>query len=329
MTHAADTDARIHTIYRHDDRPEWGDAILAWEREDKRGYQFEDGTLRVFKQGWYGKLQEVDRPLAKAEAMTALAGRNRGIAVLPAASRSFDGTTFDDQLRLFEHLYGDGFAGTKWAADKRGVGVRRLKRHRDPAVAHAREVLDVAALDARVAGAQFDLAWDEVLGVLDGTDLVTKRHVAALTDLGSDARRRLVLATRRLLWGDERYEIRFEGFVGALAASLGKPPSWPLATALSALVHPDEHVCVRPSTARAQAAWMAPRLRFSNTPTAAAYVRLVALARAVRSKLADAGAAPRDLLDVVDFMWVTLRPRARVQLEALSAPAADHAREAA
>ena len=35
-------------LYRHSKRKQWGFAVLAWEKEGKRGYQFEDGELRVW-----------------------------------------------------------------------------------------------------------------------------------------------------------------------------------------------------------------------------------------------------------------------------------------
>lgn len=37
-------------------------AILAFERPTKRGYQFEDGKLRLFKEGFYHLMKPVDRP---------------------------------------------------------------------------------------------------------------------------------------------------------------------------------------------------------------------------------------------------------------------------
>ena len=50
---------KIQTLYQHQARPQWGLAILAWEGRDKRRYQFQDGKLRTFKQGYYEKLTPV------------------------------------------------------------------------------------------------------------------------------------------------------------------------------------------------------------------------------------------------------------------------------
>ena len=51
--------SQVH-VYVHRKRPQWGYAIVAWEKGDKRGYQFEDGQLRVFKDAFYGLFDRVD-----------------------------------------------------------------------------------------------------------------------------------------------------------------------------------------------------------------------------------------------------------------------------
>ena len=39
-------------LYRHVKRPEWGVAMIAWERNGTRAYQFEDGKLRKFPEAF-------------------------------------------------------------------------------------------------------------------------------------------------------------------------------------------------------------------------------------------------------------------------------------
>ena len=40
-------------LFRHCKREDWGLAVLLWEREGKRGYRFEGGHERTFKEGYY------------------------------------------------------------------------------------------------------------------------------------------------------------------------------------------------------------------------------------------------------------------------------------
>src|SRR5690606_26156746 len=44
-------------VYQHTKRAQWGLAALVWERDGKRGYRFEDGSERVFREGFYHLLE--------------------------------------------------------------------------------------------------------------------------------------------------------------------------------------------------------------------------------------------------------------------------------
>ena len=43
-------------LFKHSKRPEWGIAIVAYEQPDKKGFQFEDGKLRIIRDGYYDLL---------------------------------------------------------------------------------------------------------------------------------------------------------------------------------------------------------------------------------------------------------------------------------
>jgi hypothetical protein len=88
-----------------------------------------------------------------------------------------------------------------------------------------------------------------------------------------------------------------------------------LLSALLGLVHPREHTCIRPSVFAAQAKMLMPAFKPPKSPTPMGYARYLQVARMVRDELIRHGHAPRDLLDVHDFIWTTLRPGARADLE--------------
>ena len=103
-------------------------------------------------------------------------------------------------------------------------------------------------------------------------------------------------------------------------------PTWQLATLFSAAVHSTEHLYVKPGTSDGQADWMAPGLVMTKAPTAATYERLRAMAMSLGERLGESALAPRDLLDLHDFMWETLRPQARKKIvERRKAPKRDAA----
>jgi hypothetical protein len=56
---------------------------------------------------------------------------------------------------------------------------------------------------------------------------------------------------------------------------------------------------------------MAPRLEHTPRPDGETYVAYLSMAQAVRNHLAEAELPPKDLLDVHDFIYETLRPAAR------------------
>lgn len=305
------------TLFRHQMREQWGLAILAWEHEGKRGYQFEDGTLRVFKQGYYHLMREVDQP---ADVTHSVLGRlNRALGRREASKkRNLDRLiSFDDQLSIFRAEYPEGFGGQKWRAKIRGADASQpLKRHREPAIRAARELFDAEPLRRMIEAGNLEGVVQGLAKLLRQTNLVRPNQLGPL-EIPAHRLERFALALHDLLHGGGPLRDRFGRWVQELGHC-----SWELATAPAALLHPDEHVCVRPSSFRDQAVWMAPRLEHSKEPDAETYLRYQAMAKAVRAKLEEEGLHPTDLLDVHDFIWTTLRPAARKLLEAPEAESA-------
>ena len=127
----------------------------------------------------------------------------------------------------------------------------------------------------------------------------------------AEHQRGLAVAARELLYGDAPYERRFDDYLGALAGFWGEPARWEIATALSALVHPKEHVCVHPAIFRQQLKASGSRSSIAARPSSAAYARLLTIARFVGTQLGEQGETPRDLLDVHDFIRIALKPAAK------------------
>lgn len=317
----AESDVSNHDLliplYAHRKGDDWGLAILAWERGPRRAYQFEDGRLRVFKQGYYDLLEEVDTPADRAMRVIAelqrKLGNTAGADAGPRAARKQPDISFEQQLAVFGIKYPDGFTDPVWIAAHRGdlEGGRRLKRHRVPAIATAQELLAVAALDTALEEQRASEIHAGVVELLGSIDLVSKKQLEPLAALPAARHVTFVSRLRELLYGEDAYELRFERYVATLALVHAAGPSWQLATALPALVLPEQHICVRPATLRKQAEWMAPRLTFIKTPNGPLCARFDEMALAVSHQLEEAGLEPADLMDVFDFMVETLRPSAK------------------
>jgi hypothetical protein len=273
-------------LYRHRKCPQWGLAVLAWEDIDKRGYQFEDGNLRVFKSGFYTLLEDVEPPADKSKRVLEFLNRalGRTQAVAKAASKDVVLIPFTDQVSYFKAQYPEGFPGKVWMEKIRGNGVTRpLKRHRDPVLALAQERLAVEALDQLIADQDFVGVIRALTEVLEQTNLVTATKLKPLSTALQYQQRAIALATRELLHGEEDFSPRFTSWVN----SMGKP-SWELATAPLALINPGEHICVKPSVFEQQALWLSPRLRHVRLPRGETYQHYLKMALAIFQQLENA-----------------------------------------
>jgi hypothetical protein len=124
---------------------------------------------------------------------------------------------------------------------------------------------------------------------------------------------------RELLYGKSPYEQRFDRYVATLGAYLGEAVRWEIATGLPALIHPSEHVCVHPTAFRLQIKVTGSRSTAAARPTSAGYTRLLIVTRVVAKKLIENDETARDLLDVHDFIRITLKPPSKARLSSAKA----------
>lgn len=298
-------------LFRHVKRPEWGVAIMAYEREGARAFQFEDGNLRKIRKGYYKLMEEADDLGERAAHI-----RKNLVRVVQADEGDADHTVvdavapFSEQVELFTRLYPKGFKDPEWIEDHRTTDGAALKRHRTPISEEAREALSAARCAEAIEGKEHQEFAEVVADILARTDLVPISHAKALRGLEPEEKARYVESVADLLHGGRPYGERFKDYLTTLKAILGERPSWRIATALSGLVHPQNHVVVRRSAFLRQAGSIAPTARYSRRATVASYKNYRRVGMGVRERLAALGHDPRDLLDVYDFVWTTLRTSA-------------------
>lgn len=297
-------------LFSHVTRKEWGVGVLIREDEGKRAYVFEDGQQRTMANGFHQLMRRVEQPSA---AQKAFYERQRGLltgrAKANASTSQSDGPSFHDQVEKFHKTYLAGLADPKWVTEIRGEGMdSRYRRHRDPLIREAQEQLSLPALDALVKTQSFAQIWELVTTVLSHSDLVPAAQLKIPKSAKNEHVRALALATRELLHGKGPYEQRFDAYLSGLSLVIGEAPRWEIATAVSAVFHPTEHVCVHPVAFRQQLKVMGSHRASPARATSAGYTRLLTTARLVSTKLAEYGPPPRDLLDVYDFVRFTLRP---------------------
>lgn len=315
MVEASDKMEMSEPLYRHRKRSEWGMAILAWEQPTKRGYQFQDGMLRIISEDYYDLLSVVDDPPEGASELIADLKSRAGLVGEKEQhkSRAKEGTlTFADQTRIFRIKYPQGFTDAGWLSQIRGAeSNRRLKRHRQPAIDEARGALTDEALQQVLDDGRSTEVVDSIIKTLAHTNLVKPKELNALEQLPAGQHADYVAALRDLLFGDAPLAERFDRF----AAAQSKKGGWPLVTAPAALVQPESMVCIHSTTIRRQARVLEPALIVGADPKGRIYERVLTMLRRVRDLLTEASIPPADLMDVFDFMGVTLLPSARQLLQ--------------
>jgi len=305
------------TLYRHTKRTQWGMAIIAWERGDKRAYQFEDGKMRIFKKSFFRFFERVEPPLGESSALVSELERRINLSKRQSqgqlASEQKVYIKFSTQLEIFRQQYPGGFQDPAWMRDVRGEGAQRaLKRHRDPILVKAQTVLSKDAFDEALSQGNEDAIWKQAAELLQSTTLITPSHLKPVEKLRADDIRNIVAALAEVLYGDDIFELRFERWISALSPDLDGPqPTWQLVTTLLALVQPEQHVCVRPSSFRKQATSLAPHIRYQKIPTAKLYVRYQKMANDLKAKLAENELNAKDMIDIHDFIWNTMRPASK------------------
>jgi hypothetical protein len=301
-------------LYHHSKRRSWGLALRVQERDGRYDFQFEDGQMRTIAPDFMHLLVAVDRPADETGIVLRNLTAMSGMAIARSERESDSGTraiTLDEQVAWFVDQYADGFVDEQWEKKNRGIGAaKRAKAHREAAIAQARKLLAVDQLDRLLEQLRGDEIVERALTVMKGTSLVSAAQMRPLEEL--DPRRHGLFgqALRDLLYGDQDLELRFVRLIQVFS-SPGTPLSWSAATLWLALVHPSEHVCVRPNVFAEQARWMAPLLRLPSKPAGRCYLRLRDMALTLRDELEQRDLGARDLLDVYDFIWFTLRPAAR------------------
>lgn len=303
------------TLVRHPKRQQWGRALFLWEREGKRGYQFEDGSVRVFAEGYYhllAPLRQAPEPGLRRK-LTELAPTPEVVTKPGEAAPRAPTPSLIDQVRYFGEEFSDGLAGSKWSDQHRGRSKgRSLKRHRDPAIELAAKTLGEEDLRALLASGQYEEVRDRTVALLRSTDLVTKTQLTALEKTPFNAE--LAAAWVDYLHGPAEDAITFSALRLHLGKAGLKKPSWSLFTGPRALLYPKRHVVVKRSVFTKQAQAMPIPFKGKTTPCHEGYMAYLQMAEAIHGLLVEQNQAPRDLLDVAGFIWATKRPAGNERL---------------
>lgn len=297
MTDIAETE--IPALFAHGTRKDWGVGVIASVRDGKRTYLFETGEERVMGSGALDMMRRIS-PLSPEQQttlarLTALVSRRQGG---PDPSRA-SGVALLEQLTAWRGAFAEGFADSAWKKEQRAGSARATL------VAEAKQQLSLQALDALLKAQQFDALWAAVTKALQATGWLPSDQLKPAPGLGLGL---LAGAVRELLYGSATLEQRVDRFVVAYETAFQRPPRWETATALLALIFPEEYVLVELASFRKQLKALGSKGTLPQRPSGAAYARCANSARIVFTKMSEQGETPADLLDVHDFIRFTLKP---------------------
>ena len=294
----------IAGLFVHTLRSGWGLAIISHELDGKRHFLFEDGQRRALATGFDAMMTRIEAPTLEQHA--AYAKLRKLVAPRDDGAPGWAG--FEEQLERLRQSYPEGLSGAQWEADFRGSSAE--KGGREAVIEHARASLSRGQLDALSSAGHFEEVWPLVVSVLQKSGLVPAAQLRQ--PVRGERVRDVAVAACNLLSDSGLHADRFDRFVTALTVATGVVPSWELVTAPAALLYPRDHVHVELQKVRRQLKVIGSRRAIPKLPSGTAYGSVLAQIRALVHKLTDHGEAPRDLLDVRDFIALTLAPpRAR------------------
>ncbi|MFT5355584.1 MAG: hypothetical protein ACI9KE_002803 [Polyangiales bacterium] len=303
----------MHTLFRHTRREMWGLGIVLARDDDRVKMQFQDGRTRSFANGYYHMLDAVDRPLDLTRSVVNALCSMVDEEDAPRATGP-EPVSFDEQISFFQSKYAAGFQDVEYSERHRGDGRKKpLKRQRDGLVEKAVKLQKASMAEWMKAGEYAEIH-KAAKGVANVTDLVAAKERKLFASIGEEHHEMFAASLHALLHGTSKLVARMDGFIRTLTTAMGTAPSWGLASVFLGSVHPEEHVVVRGKVLALQCAWMAPGLSVSDNPMGILYERLANMTKEVKARLEAEAFEPRDMLDVTDFMWATLRPMAQKEI---------------
>ncbi|HXK18390.1 MAG TPA: hypothetical protein VNG33_11335 [Polyangiaceae bacterium] len=295
------TSREFPSLFSHKKRADWGVGVLSGEEDGKRRYLFEDGEERIMGAGGIQLMFKVEAPDRDQQAtcarLLALLAKREGRS---ESNEAAGASAVIKQLERLHKKYPSGFSGKEWRSDEKNMHARQTRTTSAPKV---QAELSPKNFEKLERAQRYEEIWGQVVRLLGESGLV---QGPLKSPSNAEQQRLLAEKTRELLHGSDTYEARFDRFIAAYESALREPPSWQVATALPALMSPVNHVYVEPTSFRKQLKALSRYSAFAARPNGPAYTRCLGMAQALANMLAARGEVPRDLLDVHDFVRVTV-----------------------
>jgi len=200
-------------------------------------------------------------------------------------------------IESFLGRFPDGFYGERFAHEERNYKVSAHEL--------AREHLAAETLGSSVKKGDFSEVCKRALKVANSTNLIFPNEKMALKDGLASAANQALFATNlvELLWGSAEYQDRFKSFCEALEEC--EAAKWTNATYYPFLVHPGQHMFVKPTVTQLAAELCGFEINYRPELNWKTYNQVLKLSQYLFDALSEL--KPRDMIDVQSFMWCVAR----------------------
>ncbi len=305
--------SELTVLYHHVNKPEWGVGVALKEEEGKVSIQFEDGKVRAFPEAYYHFIENSPKPSDQAQVLIA-----ELIAMSPIGQAASGkkkarkpvtpAVVFEEQVTHFLELFPGGFESDayKEAHRKRSSGAQ-TKKHRDRIVDKTIKWLGPDAWDKSA-----DELFKYAVKIANYSDMIPSKERKAFEAIEAVHHEPVMAALQNLLHGEHAVEYRLDAFFLTLRRAIGEQPSWIMGTYFLGIFHNNQFPLVKRDIYRKQAAAIAPNVDVPKKPSGAAYRRIIDMMSVLRDSLSKRdGLTPADLLDVHNFVSLTLKPKGR------------------
>ena len=221
------------------------------------------------------------------------------IAEVHASAAARRGSPMERGRRKFRRYFPKGFADATyvdWERDYKWQAHLRWKRELAPAV-----------FRSLIEAADYREIAHRAVRIESGTNLLFSFEKMALRDAVKSAAgaRQFAQGLDHLLHGGGDMEDRFASWietVSALPRRQTRVLTWPLATVFGFIAQPRQHIFLKPNVTKRAAQRCGLAFAYQSRPSRAGYAGYLALAKRVRTELADWH--PRDMIDIQSFLWV-------------------------
>lgn len=287
---------------KHVNRTDWGlGEVMEDEKDSTVTVFFEDVGLKKFNLS-IAQFVRVEGDEATSDYLTALVEYQKK-AVKSGPVKQAVQTSFQKAAENFLSYFPLGFRDPAYLSGQRSEREYKLK-----ACELLRDTLNQGVLSELLDKQDYSEICDRAKAIVNKTNLIHQYEKIWLNNgfARDGAQKAFAISLGSLIYGEESLQARFEQFAAMLYEI--NAAKWPIATYFLFLSNPDSEIFLKPEVTKRAAEVLGIDINYKPELNWLTYSQVRRLAESLRSRLIKDGRedlAPRDMIDVQSFIWVT------------------------